>query len=146
MPIKKVLKEINTIYHAHKGVDGYRSMRVCLEQRGYSLPTLHKYINSELGLKSIVRRKGPGCPYGKPHKTFENKLKQNFHADSINQKWCTDFTYLFLRNGDIRYNRSIIDLYDRSIVASITDRRITSEPAIRTLQKALDHSRNGKEN
>ena len=75
---------------------------------------------------------------GKPHKVFENKLKQDFHADSINQKWCTDFTYLFLKNGDIRYNCSIIDLYDRSVVASITDRRITSGLAILTLQKALD--------
>ena len=76
--------------------------------------------------------------HGKPHKVFENKLKQDFHADSINQKWCTDFTYLFLKNGDIRYNCSIIDLYDRSVVASITDRRITSGLAILTLQKALD--------
>ena len=111
-----------------------------LEQKGYcySLPTLHKYMNSELGLKSIVRRKNPGYMHGKPHKVFENKLKQDFHADSINQKWCTDFTYLFLKNGDIRYNCSIIDLYDRSVVASITDRRITSGLAILTLQKALD--------
>ena len=38
----------------------------------------------------------------------------------------------------IRYNCSILDLYDRSIIASITDRHITSELAIRTLQKALD--------
>ena len=131
---------IDIIYHDPKGVDGYRSMRVYLEQKGYSysLPTLHKYMNSELGLKSIVRRKNPGYMHGKPHKVFENKLKQNFHADSINQKWCTDFTYLFLKNGDIRYNCSIIDLYDRSVVASITDRRITSGLAILTLQKALD--------
>ena len=38
----------------------------------------------------------------------------------------------------MRYNCSIIDLYDRSVIASITDRYITSELAIRTLQKALD--------
>ncbi len=70
-----------------------------LEQKGYcySLPTLHESSNSELGLKSIVRRKNPGYMHGKPHKVFENKLKQDFHADSINQKWCTDFTYLFLK-------------------------------------------------
>ena len=88
---------IDIIYHDPKGVDGYRSMRVYLEQKGYSysLPTLHKYMNSELGLKFIVRRKNPG------------------------------------------YNCSIIDLYDRSVVASITDRRITSGLAILTLQKAL---------
>ena len=33
---------------------------------------------------------------------------------------------------------TIIDLHDRSVVASITDRHITSDLAIRTLQKALD--------
>ena len=38
----------------------------------------------------------------------------------------------------LRYNCTIIDLYNRSVVASITDRHITSDLAIRTLQKALD--------
>ncbi|TAP24364.1 IS3 family transposase, partial [Mediterraneibacter sp. gm002] len=69
---------------------------------------------------------------------FENKLKQDFGAAGINQKWCTDFTYLFLSNGEVRYNCAILDLHDRSVVASITDRNITSDLAIRTLQKALD--------
>ena len=49
-----------------------------------------------------------------------------------------DFTYLFLASHDVRYNCTIIDLHDRSVIASITDRNITSDLAIRTLQKALD--------
>ena len=36
------------------------------------------------------------------------------------QKWCTDFTYLFLENHEVRYNCTIIDLHDRSVVAGIT--------------------------
>lgn len=95
-------------------------------------------MNTELGLYSIVRPKKPGYEYGKPHKVFENRLKQDFHADGINQKWCTDFTYLFLDNHEVRYNCTIIDLHDRSVIASITDRHITSDLAIRTLQKALN--------
>ena len=43
-----------------------------------------------------------------------------------------------LENGEVRYNSSILDLYDRSIIVSITDRHITLGLAIRTLQKALD--------
>lgn len=115
-------------------------MKVSLERRGYpySCATIHKYMNTELRLRSIVRPKTPGYSHGKPHKVFENKLQQDFQAERINQKWCTDFTYLFLKNGDVRYNCSIIDLYDRSIIASITDHHITSNLAIRTLQKALD--------
>lgn len=53
------------------------------------------------------------------------------------QKWCTDFTYLFLENHEVRYNCTIIDLHDRSVVAGITDRHITSDLAIRTLKRAL---------
>lgn len=63
---------------------------------------------------------------------------KDFKADDINQKWCTDFTYLALANGDKRYNCSIIDLYDRSIVASITGKHITATLAKETLQKAID--------
>ena len=136
----EVQDQIKEIYHSHNGVDGYRSMKVYLERKGYSysLTTIHKYMNTELGLRSIVRPKKPRYEHGKPHKIFDNKLKQNFTAETVNQKWCTDFTYLFLADREVRYNCTIIDLYDRSVIASITDRSITSDLAIRTLQKALD--------
>ena len=115
-------------------------MMVYLRREGYgsTTTTIHKYMNTEMGLHSIVCPKKPGTKPEKPHKIFENKLKQDFHADKPNQKWCTDFTYLFLKNGEVRYNCTIIDLYDRSVIASITDQHITSGLAIRTLKKALD--------
>lgn len=136
---QKVLDEIVSIYHGHKGVDGYRSMRVYLERKGFYLSslTIHKYMNQELGLCSVVRRKKPGYRKGTPHKVFENLLSQDFAADTINQKWCTDFTYLFLTDGSKRYNCSVLDLHDRSVVASITDKSITSDLAVRTVEKAL---------
>ena len=98
-------------------------------------------MNIELGLTSVVRRKEPGYRKGKPHKVFNNLLEQDFKAEKINQKWCTDFTYLFLADGSKRYNCSILDLYDRSVVASITDKNITTDPAIRTVKKALRFQR-----
>ena len=135
-----VQEQIREIYHEHNGVDGYRSMTVYLGRKGYkySPTTIHKYMNTELGLRSVVRPKRPNYQHGKAHKVFENQLQQDFSAAQVNQKWCTDFTYLFLKNHDVRYNCSIIDLHDRSIIASITDCHITSDLAIRTLKKALD--------
>ena len=135
-----VLEEIRNIYHDHNGVDGYRSMRVYLERKNICLSalTVHKYMNKELGLQAIVRRKKPDYRKGKTHKVFDNLIKQNFRAEHINQKWATDFTYLFLPGGETRYNCTVIDLYDRSVVASITDRSITSDLAIRTVRKAMD--------
>lgn len=49
-----------------------------------------------------------------------------------------DFMYLFLKNREVRYNCSIVDLYDRSIIASVTERQMTSGLASRTLKKALE--------
>ena len=45
---------------------------------------------------------------------------------------------MFLENHEVHYNCTIIDLHDRSVVASITDQHITSDLAIRTLKKALE--------
>lgn len=145
---RKTLAEIRKIYHDHGGVDGYRSMRVFLERKNIRLsaPTVHKYMNKELGLLAIVRRKKANHQMGKPHKVFPNLIQQNFTADEINQKWCTDFTYLYLTDGSMRYNCSILDLHDRSIVASITDKQITSDLAIRTLKKAIKSQQTIKEN
>lgn len=139
-PKAEVQEQIRSIYHSHNGVDGYRSMTAYLRRAGYSysMTTIHKYINTQMGTRSIVRSQKPEIKPGKSHKVFEDQLKQEFHADRPNQKWCTDFTYLFLKTREVRYNCTILDLYDRSVVASSTDRHITSELAIRTLQKALE--------
>lgn len=132
--------QIRDIYRAHNGVAGYRTMTVYLARRGchYSVVTVHKYMNTEMGLRSLVRPKKPSYRRREPNKIFENKLQQKLDADHVNQKWCTDFTYLFLKNGEVRYNCSIVDLYDQSVIASVIDRQPTSSLAIRTLRKALE--------
>ena len=136
---ERIKTGIDQIYHMSQGLLGYRTMKDHLDRNGIILSynTVHVYMNKELGLKSITRRRKPNYAYGKPHKVFENLLNQDFTAEKPNQKWCTDFTYLFLTSGTVRINCAIIDLYDRSIVASITDKYITSDLAIRTLKKAL---------
>ena len=136
---QEISNTISSIYHLHNGVDGYRSIRIYLRRQGISLsaPTVHKYMNVELKLYSVVRRKKPDYCHGNPHKVFENLLQQDLNADTPNQKWATDFTYLFLKDGSLRYNCAVIDLHDRSVVASVSDRNITSDLAIRTVKKAL---------
>ncbi|WP_196602184.1 hypothetical protein [Pectinatus frisingensis] len=90
-------------------------------------------MNHELRLLAVVRRKKPNYKKGHAHKIFPNLVNHDFSAKKINTKWCTDFTYLYLTNGSKRYNCSILGLHNRSIVANITDKEITSSLAIRTL-------------
>ena len=116
---------------------GHRKMKAFLQRDGISLSktTVHKYMNRELQLHSICRRKRPAYHRGLAHKIFPNLLKRNYSPERPNRVWCTDFTYMTLTNGTMRYNCSIIDLYDRSVVASENSPFITSSLAVRTLEK-----------
>lgn len=114
-------------------------MQLLLKSKGIiiSKTTCHKYMNKELELRSVTRRHKPGYRKGTAHKVFENLLNQNFTVNYPDKIWCTDFTYIPLKNGSMRYNCTIIDLNDRSVIASVCGRNITSELAIQTLSKAI---------
>lgn len=92
-----------------------------------STTTVHKYMNRELVLMSVVRMINPKYKKCKVHKVFPNLLQQDFNADTINAKWCTDFTYLYLADGRKRCNCTVIDLHDRNVVASLNGKEITSD-------------------
>lgn len=136
---QEIHNEINKIYHETEGRLGHRNMKVFLARKGIicSKTTVHKYMNKELELTSIVKRKKPNYEKGHAHEIFPNLLNQNFKVDRANHIWCTDFTYLFLTDGSKRYNCSILDIYDRSVIASLNGKEITSELAINTLKKAI---------
>ena len=96
------------------------------------------YMNKELGLKSVTRKaKRRHCNGPEPYGLFENLLEQDFHADRRNAKWCVDFTYLSFGKNNRRYNCTIIDLYDRRVVASVNSSRINTQLAIDTLEEAI---------
>lgn len=141
---EQILEKIKEIYHQAGGVCGHRTIRIYLQRQGYfySKTTIYKYMNKELQLKSIVRRKKPSYKKQAAHEVFSNLLKRNFKSYKRNHKWCTDFTYIHLADGSLRYNCTILDLFDRSVVASITDNQITSNLAIKTLQRALSGNPN----
>ena len=134
-----IQKEIKSIYYNNNRLPGHRSMRIFLQRKGIHLSktTVHKYMNKDLSLHSIVMRKKAKYRRGAKNKIFSNLLKQDFRPEGKNRIWCTDFTYIILSNGKMRYNCSILDLYGRSIVASVNGESINTELAKETLEKAL---------
>lgn len=86
--------------------------------------TCHHYMHS-LGLKSIVRPHKPAYVKGITHTIFPTILNQQFTAEKPSAVWATDFTYLPLANGTLQYNYTIIDLYDRSAVATFNSAIMT---------------------
>lgn len=141
---KKMIKtRIATIYHENHGILGYRQMQIFLKREGVTISALtcHKYMNTEMHMYSITRKKKKYNTPGESHKVFDNLLNRDFTADKPNKKWCIDFTYLNLKNGNRRYNCTIIDLYDRSVVASVTGKYITAELACETIAKAMNDNK-----
>ena len=135
-----ILNEIEQIYYSYNGVIGYRTMRIFLARKGIilSAPTVHKYMNKELGLKANVNQKPRSHRKKETYRVFPNLLRQRFNAYEKNHIWCTDFTEINLQGSGKCYNCSIIDLYDRSIVATANSKYMNSDLAIYTLTKALD--------
>lgn len=72
---------------------------------------------------------------------FSDLLKRDFTVESKNKKWAVDFTYLYLKDGSLHYNCTIIDLYDRSVVASVTDSKMMTSLAVRTLKEAVSRQK-----
>ena len=58
---EKIKHEIVDIYHSHNGTDGYRTVHAYLLRKGYSIScvTVHKYMNTDLQLFSITRKRKP---------------------------------------------------------------------------------------
>ena len=136
---EKRKQAILEIYHTYNGRPGHRMMVIYLKRKNIQLSktTVLKYMK-ELELRSVVMPKKRTYIKGECHKKFENYLKQEFHAERKNEKWCTDFTYLYLEDGSKRYNCSILDLYDKSIVATKNGKRMDAQLAIDTLELALE--------
>lgn len=134
-----IFELIKYVYYNNNCVIGYRAMRIFIKRYGYEVSntTMHKYMNKELNLCAVIMHSKPGYKTGKKNKIFDNLLNQNFTVDRKNKVWCTDFTYMRQPNGKFRYNCSIIDLYDRSAVASLNSDYINTDLAINTLKTAL---------
>ena len=105
-------------------------MRIFIKCYGYELSntTMHKYMNKELNLCAVIMHSKLGYKTGKKNKIFDNLLNQNFTVDC---------TYMRQPNGKFRYNCSIIDLFDRSAVASLNSDYINTDLAVNTLKIAL---------
>ena len=66
-----------------------------------------------------------------------NLVKRQFKTKGLNQIWCTDITYLIWGNKRA-YLSTIIDLYDRHVVAYQISKFNDIKIVINTLNKALD--------
>ena len=74
----------------------------------------------------------------------ENILKQDFTATTINQKWCTDITYIHVLREGWTYLASVMDLYNRKIIGYAYGKTMTTELALKAVENACMNVDNTK--
>ena len=120
-------------------------------KRRYGAPKIHRELlgkgwhvslkrvqrrMSKLGIRSIVVKKYRHYSSDKPVAEKENILNQDFAATGINQKWCSDITYIYTIKDGWTYLASVMDLYSRKIIGWAYDTSMTAELAVKAVKNA----------
>ena len=122
---------------------GYRRMQLWLEQQGiHRNPKTILRIMKKYDLLSEIRRKRMWKNMGQQVHKYQNLLNREFYADSPNQKWVTDISYIHTKQG-VLYLSMIRDLFDNSIVAYKTGTRQTVNLVLNTIRLAIKRKKRG---
>ena len=132
---------IKEIFDESKGTYGYRRVKEGLWIK-YGVKFNHKKvvrIMKKYNLKpEYIRRIRPNMSWKRIEENVQpNLVKRNFKTKGFNQIWCTDITYLIWGNKRA-YLSTIIDLYDRHVVAYQISKFNDIPLVIQTLNKALE--------
>ena len=124
----------------------------------YGSPRLHTELNASgfaCGRAKVARLMHSaglkGCPKRRYRVTTRrggapasNLLDQNFSAETVNERWASDITYLWTGQGWL-YLAVVMDLYSRRIIGWSMSRRIDRRIVLNALSMALGQRRPGED-
>lgn len=95
-----------------------------------------------LGIRSIVVKKYRHHSNSHVVREQENFLKQDFSATRINQKWCTDITYIHTLRDGWTYLASVMDFYSKKVIGWAYGTSMTAELALKAVENACLNVKN----
>ncbi len=130
---------IKEIFDDSKGTYGYRRITEGIKIK-YGVIFNHKKVRRIMAkyyLKpEYIKRIRPNTYKRIEANVRPNLIKRNFHTYLPNKVWCTDITYLIFNNKRL-YLSTIIDLYDRKVVAYKISKHNDNKLVIDTLNEAI---------
>ena len=133
---KQLLLEIRKAYEENRKLYGSPRIHAFLKRKGIlcSRKRVSRLMRLE-GIKAKTKRKCHG------QKNMEeiaapNILDQNFFANSPNEKWVSDISYIKTKEGWL-YLAVTLDLFSRKVVSFSIDNHMRTELVESTLQKAF---------
>ncbi|WP_324826010.1 IS3 family transposase [Sinanaerobacter sp. ZZT-01] len=128
-------------------------------KRRYGAPKIHQILLSNgwhvslkrvqrrmetLGIRSIVIKIYRHYSNQNSIIEKENILKQDFTATAINQKWCTDITYIHTQKNGWTYLASVMDFYSKKIIGWAFDTTMSAELAVKAINNACLNVKNSE--
>jgi len=132
--------KINSIYQDSKCRYGSPKITLELKELGMqvSRPRVARIMRLE-GIKSITHKKFRVSTTDSNHDypVAENHLDRDFSASEPAQKWVSDLTYIWTKQGWL-YLTIILDLYDRKIIGwALSDNMTTDDTVVRAWEMAI---------
>lgn len=131
-------RKVKKVYEDSK--HRYGAVKICRKLNDEGLPCSLKRVQRHMiqqDLRSIVVKK---YRHGSDHKIVpdgrKNLLNQDFRAETISQKWCTDITYIYVFKEGWTYLSSVMDLCSCKIIGYAYGRSMTAELAVEAVKNA----------
>lgn len=109
----------------------YGAVRICrfLNDGGIpcSLKRVQRHMQAQELRSVVVKKYNHYANHGSVPDDKENIRKRNFQAETINQKWCTDITYIHVLKEGWTYLASVMDLCSRKIIGYAYGTTMTAE-------------------
>ena len=129
---------LQALFRVHKG--RYGSPRLTHELNENGVPCSENRVAKrmqQLSLKAKAKRKFKmTTDSNHSHPVAPNLLGQDFTADKPNQKWVSDITYCWTRDGWL-YLAVVMDLYSRAVIGWHLSPRLTKNLVCEALRMAL---------
>ena len=126
----------------------YGAVKLCRVLGGTGTPCSIKRVQrhmAEQGLRSVVVKKySHHANHGSIPDDKVNILKRDFGTETINQKWCTDITYIHVQKEGWTYLASVMDLCSRKIIGYAYGTSMTAELAVKAVENACLNVRDTK--
>jgi len=135
--MEKLKTEIHQIWTESKSRYGAPKIHKILANRGIkvSIKRVQRYM-SAMDIRSIVVKKFRYHSEKVTSGDKENILNRDFKTTSINQKWCTDITYIYTIKDGWTYLASVMDFHSKKIIGYAYATSMTAELAVKAVKNA----------
>ncbi|KAF5032311.1 IS3 family transposase ISBce13 [anaerobic digester metagenome] len=143
--MEKLKAEIKQIWTESESRYGAPKIRKILTDHGIkvSIKRVQRYM-SAMDIRSIVVKKFRYHSEKVTSEDKENILNRDFKTTSINQKWCTDITYIYTIKDGWTYLASVMDFHSKKIIGYAYGTSMTAELAVKAVKNACTNVRDTK--